>query len=199
MNCALCNGMLVKKTAPIEFKSKSIGKILVPDLKFLECEECGDKILTPEESDKAINYISKKENEAIYNLPVKDFITVKEASKMLGITKQAFSKHPKIKRGLIYFVTIGDRKYYNRKSVELFKEKNNGKFLLSKLYVASTYTKKEILEHCMPKKFKIKKTPKTIFSHGTFISHTPKDVEPKFSGWMHLASMKNKGIRNVYR
>jgi hypothetical protein len=65
--------------------------------------------------------------------------------------------------------------------------------------VTSIYTKKEILEHYMPKKFKVLKTPKTIFSHGTFISHAQKDVEPKFSGWMHLVSMKNKGVRNVYR
>lgn len=130
MNCALCNGKLIKRSGAIEFNSRSIGKILVPNLEFLECKECKDKILTLEESDKAIDYIAKKEREAIYNLPVKDFITAKEAYKILGITKQAFSKHPKIKRGLIYSVKIDDRKYYNRKSVELFKEKGNGKYLL---------------------------------------------------------------------
>ena len=106
MKCALCNGRVVKKLGPIEFNSKAIGKISVPDLKFFECKNCADKILTPEESDKAIEFIAEKEREAISILPIKDFITAIEASKILGITKQAFSKHPKIKRGLIYFVKI---------------------------------------------------------------------------------------------
>lgn len=145
MNCALCNGKLVNKTAPVEFKSRSIGKILVPNLKFIECENCRDKLLTPEESDKAIDYIAKKEKEAINNLPVKDFITANEASKILEITKQAFSKHPKIKRGLIYFVKIGGRKYYNRKSVELFKDKGNGKYLLPQYEERYVRPKKEIM------------------------------------------------------
>jgi YgiT-type zinc finger domain-containing protein len=199
MKCAICNTEISAKTAEFEFKSRSLGKILIPDITYFECVSCGNKILSPNESDKVINYVEKEENKAISKLPIGDFITANEAAEILGITKQAFSKHAKIKRGLIYSVKIGDRKYYNHNSVELFKEKNNGKFLLSKPDVTPIYTKKEILEHHMPKRFKILKTQKTIYSHRTFISHKQKDVESKFSGLMYLISMKNKGIRNVYR
>lgn len=174
MKCALCNGRLVNKLDVLEFNSKSIGKVLIPNIKFTECQSCKDKILAPKEFDKAVDFIAREEKRAISNLPIREFITANEAARILGITKQAFSKHPKIKRGLIYSVKIDDRKLYNRKSVELFKEKGNGKFLLSKPDVAPIYTKKEILEHYMSKKFKIIKTPKTVFSHGTFISHTQK-------------------------
>ena len=147
MKCALCNGRLVKKLGPIEFNSKAIGKVSVPDLEFFECENCADKILASEESDKAIDFIAEKERKAISNLPIKDFITANEVSKILGITKQAFSKHPKIKRGLIYFVKIGNRKFYNRKSVELFKEKGNGKYLLLKHEIHYIRPKKEFVQH----------------------------------------------------
>ena len=199
MRCAVCNTEISAKTGEFEFKSRALGKILVPHITYFECDVCGEKILSPEESDRVIEYVEKQENKAIAKLPIGEFITANEAAEMLGITKQAFSKHSKIKRGLIYSVMIGDRKYYNHKSVKLFKEKNNGKFLLSKPDVTPIYTKKEILEHHMPKKFKIIKTQKPIFSHRTFISHTQRDVESKFSPWMYLVSMKNKGIRNVYR
>lgn len=132
MKCALCNGKLVNKLEHLEFNSKSIGKILVPSIKFIECQSCKDKFLAPKEFDKAIDYIAEKEREAIYNLPIKDFVTASEAAKILGISKQAFSKNHRIRRGLIYSAKIGGKKYYHKKSVALFKEKNNGKFLLTK-------------------------------------------------------------------
>jgi len=199
MKCTICDIKLSIKTGEFEFKSRSLGKILVPDITYFECGVCGDKILSPEESDKVINYVEKEENKSISKLPIGEFITTNEAAEILGITKQAFSKNYKIRQGLIYSAKIGNKKYYHKRSVELFKVKNNGKFPLSRPDVFPIYIKKEILEQYMPKKFKSIKTPKTIFSHGTFIYHTQKDVESKYVGWVHLVSMKNKGIRNVYR
>ena len=131
MKCGLCNNELILKKGDVEFDSRSIGRVLVPNLKFYECEICGDKLLSPKESDKAIEYIANKENQLIKKLPIGEFITANEAAKILKITKQAFSKHPKIKRGLIYSIKIGNRKYYHEKSVRLFKEIKNGKFQLT--------------------------------------------------------------------
>jgi hypothetical protein len=132
MKCALCNKQLVEKKESIEFDSQSLGKISVPNLKFLECEGCGDKLLSTKEANKAALYITRKESELINRLPIGEFVSANEAAALLGITKQAFSKHPKIKRGFIYFTQIGDRKFYHKKSVELFKEKGNGKFILTR-------------------------------------------------------------------
>ncbi len=131
MKCGLCNNELILKRGDIEFNSRSLGRILVPDLKFHECEMCGDKLLSPKESDKAIKYIADRENQLIKKLPIEEFIAANEAAKILNISKQAFSKHPKIKRGLIYSVKIGNRKYYHEESVRLFKEIKNGKFQLT--------------------------------------------------------------------
>ena len=131
MKCGLCNNELILKKGDVEFDSRSLGRVLVPNLKFYECEMCGDKLLSPKESDKAIEYIANRENQLIEKLPIGEFITANEAAKILKISKQAFSKHPKIKRGLIYSIKIGNRKYYHEKSVRLFKEIKNGKFQLT--------------------------------------------------------------------
>ncbi len=198
MKCALCNGKLVKKIAPIEFNSKAIGKVSVPNLEFFECENCADKILTSKESDKAVDLIAEKERKAISNLPIRDFITANEASKILGITKQAFSKHPKIKRGLIYFVKIGNRKYYNRKSVELFKKKNNGKFLLPKQELYPTYKKESIADQ---------KTPRYITVVNIVAKSSDNFIDPEIlidmqdshvAQWETSHQTEKKGMRNVY-
>lgn len=131
MKCGLCDNKLILKKGDVEFDSRSLGRVLVPNLKFYECEMCGDKLLSPKESDKAIEYIANRENQLIEKLPIGEFITANEAAKILKISKQAFSKHPKIKRGLIYSIKIANRKYYHEKSVRFFKENKNGKFLLT--------------------------------------------------------------------
>ncbi|MFC1513015.1 hypothetical protein ACFL5J_01045 [Thermodesulfobacteriota bacterium] len=130
MKCALCNGKISKKRDFFAFESKTLGHVLIPDVSFEECLSCGDKLLSPGASDKVIDYVRQKEKEVIHRLPLEDFVTATEASEILGISKQAFSKNPKIKRGLIYFAEKGKSKFYLKKSVEIFKEKGNGKFLL---------------------------------------------------------------------
>ncbi len=130
MKCALCNSNLVSKSGEIDFNTRSLGKVFVPNLKYLECKGCGEKLLTPKESDKVTEYLTNREQEQINKLSIAEFITANQAAEILKITKQAFSKHPRVKRGLIYSAKIGDRKYYNKKSVELFREKDNGKYLL---------------------------------------------------------------------
>jgi len=130
MNCAICNIKLTKTRGCFKFKSQVLGEILVPDIIFFECNICGDRIISPEEGEKVIDYVEKKEQIAINKLPIGEFMTANEAAEILEITKQAFSKNYKIKNGLIYSAKIGGKKYYYKKSVELFKEKNNGKFLL---------------------------------------------------------------------
>ena len=51
-------------------------------------------------------------------MPIGNFIATNEAASILGVTKQAFSKNPKIKRGLIYCKKMGARKFFLKKSVE---------------------------------------------------------------------------------
>jgi hypothetical protein len=131
MKCAICNNKAVESTGSIEFEVRSLGNISVPGLEFFKCNECDDKLLTTEQSDIAFEFIANEEQKLINMLPISEFVSAKEAAAILGITKQAFSKHPKIKKGLIFSTRISNRKFYNRKSVELFKKNGNGKYLLN--------------------------------------------------------------------
>jgi hypothetical protein len=130
MKCALCNGNLIRRTGSVEFKTRSLGTINVPNLQFLECDACDEKLLDRIESKKATDYIRNKEQQRINNLPIGEFLSAKEAATFFEITKQAFSKHPKIKGGLIYSCKIDNRKFYHKKSLEQFRETGNGKFQL---------------------------------------------------------------------
>lgn len=130
MKCEICGGKLSKVKENLEFSSISLGKLLIPNISFLKCNECEEKLLTPAMSDKVTNYVKAKEQESIDSLPIGEFVSLNEAAEILAVTKQAFSKNPKIKRGFVYSTKIGGRKYYYRKSVEAFKKKKDGRISL---------------------------------------------------------------------
>ena len=163
MNCALCNGNILKKNDILLFKSKTLGEVHIPNIDFEECESCGDILLSPESSKNVLSYIQQKEQDVINQMPIENFITATEAIDILGITKQAFSKNPRIKRGLIYAVTKGKSKLFLKKSVEFFKEKNNGKFLLPQkdLYDQTESTK------TTPRYIFIQSIPDNLMDHPT--------------------------------
>jgi len=132
MKCAECNGNLEKITGDFKSKSKSLGNITVPEISYMICNNCGDILLDPEMAQKVTTFKKKSELELIMKLPVGEFLAVTEAIEILGITKQAFSKNNKIRRNFIYNIKMGKKKLYHKKSVELFKSKGDGRFLLSK-------------------------------------------------------------------
>jgi len=61
MKCALCNNELILKNGHIEITTKKLGKALIPDIQYLECAECHDKLLTMEQSDKVVDFIKQQE------------------------------------------------------------------------------------------------------------------------------------------
>ena len=132
MKCAECKYNLEIITGDFKSKSKSLGNITVPEISYTKCNNCGVILLDPEMAQKITTFKKQREIELIKRIPVGEFLTVTEAIEILGITKQAFSKNNKIKRNFIYNITIGKKKLYHRKSVELFKSKGDGRFLLLK-------------------------------------------------------------------
>ena len=132
MKCAECNGNLETITGDFKSRSKSLGKITVPEITYTKCKNCGDTLLDPDMAQKVFNFKKQRELELIARLPVGEFLAVNEAIEILGITKQAFSKNNKIKRDFIYNVEIGKKKLYHKKSIELFKSRGDGRFLLLK-------------------------------------------------------------------
>jgi len=131
MKCALCNGDIVNKVGPIPFKCKTLGEVSAPGVEYEECQSCGERLLSFEASKYLSNYIKEQEKIALRGLPASDLITAVEAAEILGFSKQNFSKTPKIRRGFIYSVVISGRKFYSRKSTELYKSKGDGRFQLN--------------------------------------------------------------------
>lgn len=130
MRCSICNGKIIKKNETVTFHSKTIGEVFIPNIRHKACLTCRDILISPTESKKIIAYVKEKEQFAVGKLPISDFVSLNDAAEILGVTKQAFSKNPRIRAGLIYSVSIGGRRYYNRKSVEQFKETGNGRYLI---------------------------------------------------------------------
>ena len=134
MKCAMCNGSLVTETGFVDFNSKSLGEIKIPNIKHKKCKICGDVLVDTEQSEKMVSYVREKEQESIKKIPIGSFISLNEAARILNVTKQAFSKNPKIKNGLIYSVVIDGRKLFDKKSVYEFKKTGNGKYRLTTVF-----------------------------------------------------------------
>ncbi len=129
--CEYCDGSVTKVKGILPFKSKALGAVTVPEIEQHKCSKCGNTVISLDEADKVTEFIRIKEQEIINNLPACDFISLNQAAERLGITKQAFSKHPRIKRGFIYSIIIDNKKYFYKRSVEAFKETKDGRVSLS--------------------------------------------------------------------
>ena len=130
--CLLCNAEIMNKKEDYLCNSKVIGKVLIPLVEFCECRGCHDITLSPKASHEVITHVREQERNAIASLSSDDLITAGQAAGLLGVSKQAFSKNPKIRKGYVYFTQIGTKKAYFRRSVELFKQTGDGRFLITK-------------------------------------------------------------------
>ncbi|MGD9973213.1 MAG: hypothetical protein AB7S77_09150 [Desulfatirhabdiaceae bacterium] len=130
MKCYNCGGTYIQYHGDIRLFSEFIGDYDVKAVTYHKCSQCGE-LLFPDKTARIIESIENEiRNQKIANLQVKDFVSATEASKILGISKQAFSKHPRIKKGFIYSVSVGGKKLYHRDSVLRFKENGDGRFKL---------------------------------------------------------------------
>lgn len=145
MLCDLCNGTRSIIIGGLSFKSRPLGSIYVPSIRYSKCRDCGDVSIDFEETKKINTYIKKKEAEAICSLPIGEFISSNEAAVLLGKTKQAFSKDSRIKRGFIYHVVVDGRKLYYKKSVEEFKR--TGKDGRINIQLSTMETQKTLRQH----------------------------------------------------
>ena len=132
LNCLLCNAEVMNKKEDYLCNSKVIGKVLIPLIEFYECRGCHETRLSPEARHEVITHVREQERNAIASLSSDDLITAGQAAELLGVSKQAFSKNPKIKKGYVYFTQIGNKKVYFKRSVELFRETGDGRFPITK-------------------------------------------------------------------
>jgi hypothetical protein len=130
-NCEYCDGTITKVKTVLSFKSKALGTIRIPDIEQHKCSKCDNTSLSLDEANKVSQFVRDKEQHVINNLPASDFISLNQAAELLGISKQAFSKHPRVKRNFIYFITIDNKKFFYKRSVEAFRETKDGRVSLS--------------------------------------------------------------------
>ena len=130
MKCYKCGGEYKEYNGTLFLDDDIIGEYKVHDVTYYKCETC-DTSLYPKDTAKKIESVEAKiQNELIGQLPVNEFIVATEAAELLGISKQAFHKHRRIKNGFIYSVILGGKQLYNKKSVLLFKKTGDGRFKL---------------------------------------------------------------------
>lgn len=127
MSCDLCGVNTIKVTGNFPFNSKIVGRVMVPRVCYSKCPNCQDILVDFDQSIKISNHVKSLEAEAIKSIPIGEFISLNEAAEILGVTKQAFSKNPRIKRGLILSAKVGGRTVYWDKSVEEFRLTNDGR------------------------------------------------------------------------
>ena len=128
MNCSLCNAETTRKTEDHLCRSKILGDVLVPLVEVESCMSCGASKLSTEAEGKISDYLKMLEKDAINSLPADILISAGQAAAILGVSKQAFSKNPKIKKGFVYFTYVGTKKFYFKSSVQLFKTSGDGRF-----------------------------------------------------------------------
>lgn len=130
MKCYECKCEMKEKLGPLELEDDTLGNYWVEGIKYYQCGHCGELAFPA----KSLEAIEAKENEVqkklINKLPIEEFVSAKEAYGILGITRQAFHKHHRIKHGFIYSATISENKFYHKKSVTLFKKRMDGRFPL---------------------------------------------------------------------
>ncbi|MCG6930204.1 MAG: hypothetical protein LJE64_06565 [Desulfofustis sp.] len=131
MACPPCGTETVHKKVDYVCNNKILGDVLVPGVDVEVCPDCGDVMLPAEAQVAVTRYLAILEKKAITSLPSADLISAGQAAEILGITKQAFSKNPKIKKGFVYFTEVGTKKFFFRSSVELYKRTGDGRFALT--------------------------------------------------------------------
>ncbi|MCX7047154.1 MAG: hypothetical protein NTX50_16910 [Candidatus Sumerlaeota bacterium] len=130
MKCYECGGNSITETASIVINDSILGPVTVPNITQSRCDQCGDTLLSCEESDKITDCLERLLDARIKRNPITAFVSAQEACSILGITRQAFHKNRRIKRGFILQASIAGQVLYLRKSVELFKIKGDGRYPL---------------------------------------------------------------------
>jgi len=162
MKCFDCNTEFVLRFGDITINDYWVGPVTVSGIDYKECPVCGDRLYTLESSRKIDEAKKKKLDSLIAKLPIGDFVSIREARAILNnISRQAFHKNHRIKRGFIYAIKIDDRWFYNKKSVQQFHKTGDGRFQLESqgtqnkiLYMMTNSNNDEVQKRFQKKSFK---------------------------------------------
>jgi len=125
MKCPKCGEELKKEISDIEIFDSRVGLLLIRHAEYWECSGCATRLYTPKTVTRIDEKRDNKTKELIKKKPIGEFITLVEAARLLGISKQAVHKNRKI-----YGLKLGRKPVYLRKSVIMYKATHDGRFPL---------------------------------------------------------------------
>ena len=130
MKCYQCGNDYQEKRGHLQLTDKWIGDYAVDAVNYYQCDACGDLLFPPE----TIEIIESKRQQIldrwIKSQPLDSFLSGAQTASLLNISRQALHKHRRIRRGFIYQTKFDGRVVYLRKSVLLFSQTGDGRFLL---------------------------------------------------------------------
>jgi hypothetical protein len=128
-----CGGVYEKMQGPLEIDDLYVGLLKLESADYYKCPDCKDRIY-PLDTARAIENEREKITEEILQAqPLHAFLSAAETAIQLGISRQALHKNKRIRQGFIYRTSLGGLTVYLKKSVDRYREKGDGRFLLSEL------------------------------------------------------------------
>jgi len=132
MKCHNCGGSYKSFKGPLYIQDQYIGPFEVDIPEYLKCENCGEYLLPGRWAEEIDRARARKLEELLRDQPLREFVTAPEASRLLGISRQALHKNRRIKKGFVFYTRFGSGILYLKKSLELFKETGDGRYPLWK-------------------------------------------------------------------
>lgn len=138
MQCEDCGKGLHKSTRDLHLHDSAVGSIYVNAAELWQCASCGS-VLYPAATAARISCARQQRIlDLVGQRPVSEFVTPGEAARLLGQTKQAFSKSLRVRNGFIYSTSLGKRSFYLKASVLAFRDSGDGRFSLVTYTVDAT-------------------------------------------------------------
>ncbi|MDU9049749.1 MAG: hypothetical protein Q3M30_12950 [Candidatus Electrothrix sp. Rat3] len=131
MKCYNCGGSFVDLTGTVDLPSVALGSFKLNNVSHSKCFQCGEVLLPDDTWELADQKENDLINDFLMNLPVKEYIGASAVASILNMSRQGLHKHRRIRRGFIYSIMHEGKRLYSKRSVEMYKETNDGRFLLS--------------------------------------------------------------------
>ena len=128
-----CGGVYEKMQGPLEIDDRYVGLLKLESADYYECPDCKDRIYPLDTARVIESEREKITGEILQAQPLDAFLSAADTAAQLGISRQALHKNKRIRKRFIYRTSLGGLAVYLKKSVDLYRERGDGRFLLSEL------------------------------------------------------------------
>ena len=143
MKCRECGGTYRDREDSVFLADRYVREVSLEQLRFSECDTCKSRLFSLETAERIEGERERRLQTVLQSRPLREFVCAADACKILGITRQALSKHRRIRRGFIFQTQFGGKMFYLRESVKRFKETGDGRFALGETEQDVEYVESE--------------------------------------------------------